>query len=128
MFKLLISATDDIQPNTRMILLNAIYFKSNWATKFDAEDTEDSDFYVDAQTVKKVPTMFAKKKFYNGRLTELDAKFVVLPYAVRHEKISHFLDWMIFIVLKFAAEQRPENGNHRTWRDRWPATDWTKCR
>lgn len=77
--------TDDIQPESMMILLNAVYLKSNWEKKFDPSETRNRNFYVNAKTVKQVPMMIAaSRKFHHGRLDNLGAEFVVLPYAVSH--------------------------------------------
>lgn len=74
---------DDVDGLTALVLCNALYFKGNWAVPFDVKDTFDMDFIVDAQTVKKVPTMSKKSsELNNGYLTELSAKFIELPYEV----------------------------------------------
>lgn len=41
----LISA-DSINPETYMILVNAIYFKGTWETKFNAADTKQKQFQL----------------------------------------------------------------------------------
>lgn len=33
-----------VDPLTRLVLINALYFKGNWATKFDAEATRQRPF------------------------------------------------------------------------------------
>lgn len=72
----------DITPDTRMVLLNAVYFKGNWAKKFEKEGTSDRTFYLNEKSEKKVPTMFVKGDFVYGELPDLKAKFVELPYEV----------------------------------------------
>lgn len=37
---------DSIGPDTRMVLVNAIYFKADWLAKFDANSTGDNPFYL----------------------------------------------------------------------------------
>ena len=48
---------------TRLVLVNAIYFKGDWASKFDKSDTKDDDFFVNKD--KKVTTkmMFQENDF-----------------------------------------------------------------
>ena len=35
-----------LNPDTRMVLVNAIYFKADWLSQFDADDTTDSPFHL----------------------------------------------------------------------------------
>jgi len=47
-----------LNPNTRMVLVNAIYFKADWLEQFDANSTSDYAFHLlDGSTIN-VPTMF----------------------------------------------------------------------
>lgn len=63
-----------------MLLLNAIYFKGQWKTKFDPTGTADLPFHVNGDVVKNVSTMSRHDDMYYGYLRDLDAKFVELPY------------------------------------------------
>ncbi|XP_008201831.1 alaserpin isoform X5 [Nasonia vitripennis] len=78
---------DDITSDTRMLLLNAVYFKGKWAKEFKKEGTQDKIFHVDAKTEKKVPTMFASGSYVYGELPDLKAKFVELPYENKDLKM-----------------------------------------
>jgi serpin B len=50
--------------NTRLVLTNAIYFKANWSSQFDAEDTWDGQFKLNSgQTVEA--RMMGKTSYYN---------------------------------------------------------------
>lgn len=54
------SILDTLDPSTRMVLMNAVYFKATWAEKFDPEDTQDETFKrSDGQTIT-VPMMHRK--------------------------------------------------------------------
>lgn len=46
-----------IDPNHVMFLINAIYFKGSWQSKFDAENTTQKPFYVDADKTVNVDMM-----------------------------------------------------------------------
>jgi serpin B len=71
---------DDVTQDSRMFMLNAVYFKGNWKTKFDKKLTQDRPFHVNEKTEKQVPTMFINGNFYYGELPDLKAKFIELPY------------------------------------------------
>lgn len=46
-----------ISPDTRMVLVNAIYFKADWQSQFDANDTSDIPFNLLDGTQVNVPMM-----------------------------------------------------------------------
>uniref|UniRef100_A0A914C8G6 Serpin domain-containing protein n=1 Tax=Acrobeloides nanus TaxID=290746 RepID=A0A914C8G6_9BILA len=54
---------DMIDGLTRVILVNAIYFKGNWANKFDKNLTEEKPFYKSENNERKVQMMKKKAKF-----------------------------------------------------------------
>ncbi len=46
-----------VKPDTRLVLVNAIYFLGNWAYPFEHEATHPAPFHVTASVTKDVPTM-----------------------------------------------------------------------
>jgi serpin B len=46
-----------LNTDTRMVLVNAIYFKADWLSKFDANSTRDAPFYLLDGTEMMTPTM-----------------------------------------------------------------------
>ena len=80
--KLIPSIIDQIQNNSVMFLINAIYFKGTWRKQFDSKKTYDSDFFV--TNSKQVPV---KMMSYGTSLTKLPyfsnekLHAVKLPYA-----------------------------------------------
>lgn len=70
---------DKIQPQHVMFLLNALYFKGDWRTKFDAARTQDTPFTLENGQSKNVKMMFAESDFEVGSGSNYDA--VRLPYA-----------------------------------------------
>ena len=68
-------------PDTKMALLNAIYFKGIWKLKFDPNQTEEGIFYgINGEKFEHVPFMKAKDYFNVGNLAEIDADLVELQY------------------------------------------------
>lgn len=76
----------DIDGNTALVMVNAVYFKGNWANQFNPEYTKMRDFYIDESTTKKVPTMFRNGFYNSGIIDELDADYLELPYKSFDEK------------------------------------------
>lgn len=54
---------DQLSKDTKMILLNAIYFKGTWNTAFNASDTKDESFYNGGVEPKSVPMMKLNDRF-----------------------------------------------------------------
>ena len=73
---------DSLDKNTAIILMNAIYFKGQWAKQFNPIDTCERDFHIDEQIIKKVPTMFQLAYIRYNSLPNLNASFVEIPYVV----------------------------------------------
>ncbi len=46
-----------IDPATRLVITNAIYFKGSWVKKFDERNTTDADFRTGSGTIVRVPMM-----------------------------------------------------------------------
>jgi len=59
--KNLLSSTD-VTPATKLVLVNAIYFKGNWAEKFDVKNTQPETFTRLDGTTESVPLMHKKMK------------------------------------------------------------------
>ena len=46
-----------IRPATKLVLVNAIYFKGRWQNPFESKRTEDADFHLSGGTTVSVPLM-----------------------------------------------------------------------
>lgn len=64
---------------TRLVLVNAIYFKGDWDLPFDLGSTLDLPFWVTPSLQVETPTMTQKHRFRYGETGDLQA--VELPYA-----------------------------------------------
>jgi serpin B len=74
-----------LDPSTKLVLTNAVYFNAAWKTRFAPEDTGDGPFdRADASTIN-VPTMHLAARFRAGVVTGL-ATAVALPY--QDERLS----------------------------------------
>lgn len=70
---------EELSPNSVCVLLNAIYFKGNWASQFKREATQDAPFRPATGKEVTVPLMYQKGPF---KLLEKDAfQALVMPYS-----------------------------------------------
>jgi len=67
-----------LSPNSVCVLLNAIYFKGTWESRFDEAATREAPFKLSATEEIKVPLMYQKGSF---RLIEKDTfNAIAMPY------------------------------------------------
>ncbi len=66
-----------IEPTTKLVLTNAIYFSAAWQSPFKANDTQDRPFQV-AGTNVQVPTLYQTADLWYGEATGWKA--VEIPY------------------------------------------------
>jgi serpin B len=71
---------DVIDELTRIILVNAIYFKGLWTTQFEKEKTMKYDFNVSKVTKKQVDMMILYTKDFKCFDTDFGAAVCELPY------------------------------------------------
>ena len=83
---------DQINPNTILMLINAIYFKGIWESKFNERSTEKKDFQNYNKTIIQVDTMYQN---YHNHMYYEDEKvqIISLPY------ISKKLKFKMIIIL-----------------------------
>jgi serpin B len=80
-----------INNNTKIVLVNAIYFLGNWSQPFNASLTFKGPFFFNNNTQALVDFMKIKKPFKYGNFKELDATAIEMDY--KNSNIS-----MIFIL------------------------------
>lgn len=68
-----------LTPLTRLVLVNAIYFKGLWASPFSEERTSPLPFHLPGGETVQVPTMFQTGEFRHGG--DDSAEVLELPYA-----------------------------------------------
>merc|ERR1719369_2147441 len=65
---------------TRMVLLNAVYFKAKWLQPFEAKNTRKGFFSTPNKEPTKVDYMFLKEKLNSTLIEDLGATLLALPY------------------------------------------------
>jgi len=68
-----------IDPLTRLVLTNAIYFKGDWIHQFDKEGTSDMEFEIAANETVEVPMMYLDGVSFNYTETD-ELQVIELPY------------------------------------------------
>ncbi|KAJ3654868.1 hypothetical protein Zmor_014023 [Zophobas morio] len=71
----------NLDESTRLVLVNAIYFKGSWMHKFDKEDTKTEPFYLNDVDSVDVEIMHITRKYHYTSAKELGAQILELPYA-----------------------------------------------
>ncbi|XP_048416530.1 leukocyte elastase inhibitor-like isoform X2 [Stegostoma tigrinum] len=70
-----------ITPLTKFVLVNAVYFKGKWNSKFSKNDTYIKSFWLNKRETKPVTMMSQEGEFYFGYIEELQTKVLELPYV-----------------------------------------------
>uniref|UniRef100_A0A670IA09 Serpin family B member 1 n=1 Tax=Podarcis muralis TaxID=64176 RepID=A0A670IA09_PODMU len=68
-----------IDKRTKLVLVNAIYFRADWAEKFQDKFTMEMPFRLNMEK-KMVNMMFLKKKLPLGHIPECRCRVLELPY------------------------------------------------
>ncbi|XP_064189297.1 leukocyte elastase inhibitor-like [Anguilla rostrata] len=66
---------------TRLVLVNAIYFKGNWDKKFKEADTKEVQFKLNKNESKPVQMMHQEAKFGFGFIPEVNCQILEMPYV-----------------------------------------------
>lgn len=73
---------------TRVVLMNAIYFKGPWKDAFDPKMTRDQPFFVDGKEARETPTMWRTEERYEYHRDQ-EARVLRVPY--RGDELSMVL-------------------------------------
>ncbi|XP_007901251.1 leukocyte elastase inhibitor isoform X2 [Callorhinchus milii] len=65
---------------TRLVLVNAIYFKGNWMTQFQKANTIERPFRITQNETKPMQMMHCRKRFNITCIKEIQCKILELPY------------------------------------------------
>jgi len=78
---------DSIPPETKMYLINAIYFKGDWTHQFSESATQDGEFILETGSKKMVPMMHLEENFRHAQAENLG--ILRLPYG--REKLAMYI-------------------------------------
>ncbi|XP_068438287.1 leukocyte elastase inhibitor-like [Clinocottus analis] len=76
---------------TRLVLVNAIYFKGNWNKQFKEKDTRDAQFRLNKNETKSVKMMHQKSKFPLTYIPEASCEILEMPYQGKELSMLIFL-------------------------------------
>ncbi|XP_061569031.1 leukocyte elastase inhibitor-like [Cololabis saira] len=82
---------DAVDPMTRLVLVNAIYFKGNWNEKFKESSTRDAQFRLSKSNSKPVKMMKQKSEFPFARISEANCQILEMPYQGKELSMLIFL-------------------------------------
>ncbi|XP_027146430.1 leukocyte elastase inhibitor-like isoform X2 [Larimichthys crocea] len=91
---------ETVSTMTRLVLVNAIYFKGKWMNRFDPADTKEMSFETYKDGKKPVQMMYQKNQFLYKYIPEIGLQILELPYVGR--KLS------MFILLPEKTENGPD--------------------
>ncbi|XP_075388718.1 serpin B6-like [Tenrec ecaudatus] len=74
-------SSDSVDSLTKLIIVNAIYFKGSWAKQFKREHTHERPFKASKNEEKPVQMMFQESTFKLTYVQEILTQILVLPYA-----------------------------------------------
>nr|XP_023478941.1 serpin I2 [Equus caballus] len=79
---------EEFGPLTRLVLVNAVYFKGDWKQKFRKEDTQLMNFTKKDGTAIKIPMMKALLRTKYGYFSESSINYQVLELPYKGDEFS----------------------------------------
>ncbi|KAM5304044.1 serpin B13-like isoform 1-T2 [Glossophaga mutica] len=101
-----------LSSSTKLVLVNAVYFKGQWDREFQKEHTTEEEFWLDKDTSKPVLMMTQRHTFSFTFLEDLQAKILGIPY--KNSELSLFvllpddIDGLEKIINKVSPEELEE--------------------
>nr|XP_034989209.1 serpin I2 isoform X3 [Zootoca vivipara] len=84
-------ASGDLGPLTRLLLVNALFFKGDWKQTFKAEDTSLMPFTKSDGSVTEIPMMHLQLTAKLGHLSDHNVSYQVLELPYKGEEFSFVL-------------------------------------
>ncbi|CAH1156244.1 unnamed protein product [Phaedon cochleariae] len=82
---------DSLSGATRMILVNTLYLKGNWARQFKAYLTQPGPFFTSAENSTSVDMMHAQETYRYKHCNSLKAKFLKMDFEDRRISMTFVL-------------------------------------
>ncbi|XP_061842131.1 leukocyte elastase inhibitor-like isoform X1 [Nerophis lumbriciformis] len=76
---------------TRLVLVNAIYFKGDWIQKFEESSTRGAQFRINKNATKPVKMMYQQSEFPLTFISEANCQILELPYKGKDLSMLIFL-------------------------------------
>ncbi|TFK12370.1 Serpin B4 [Platysternon megacephalum] len=73
-------APGNLSTDTVLVLVNAVYFKGQWAVEFKEENTKERPFQINKTTSIPVQMMYRKGEYKIATIEEHDCQVLELPY------------------------------------------------
>ncbi|XP_026579704.1 leukocyte elastase inhibitor-like [Pseudonaja textilis] len=70
-----------IDSHTKLVSVNAIYFKGNWADKFNKDLTSEKPFWINKNESKTVQMMFKKAKYNMAHISAYQTSVLEIPFG-----------------------------------------------
>ncbi|XP_061493715.1 serpin I2 [Rhineura floridana] len=84
-------ASNDLGPLTRLLLVNALFYKGDWKQTFKAEDTSLMAFTKSDGSVTEIPMMHLQLTAKLGHFTDHNVNYQVLELPYKGEEFSFVL-------------------------------------
>ncbi|XP_063115864.1 serpin B9-like isoform X3 [Cavia porcellus] len=111
-------AKNSIDEESRLVLINAVYFKGKWDEQFDKSCTRKMPFKINQKEQRPVQMMFQEGKFPWAHVSEVRAQVLELPYEGQE----------LSMVLVLPDEGVDLSTLHRPavlpWPSLWPLPAW----
>ncbi|XP_061429397.1 leukocyte elastase inhibitor-like [Lethenteron reissneri] len=70
-----------LDATTRLVIVNAVYFKGRWTNKFYSQDTTQCNFHLNQRETKPVQMMSQNNTFHYGFVKNMNLNVLELPYV-----------------------------------------------
>ncbi|CAF4034137.1 unnamed protein product [Rotaria sordida] len=87
---------NDVSRDTRLIIVNCIYFKGTWIKQFEESSTnQNADFHESNGKISKIKLMYKKEKYAYADNNDLNVQIAHLPY----KSDNHDVQFVFTVIL-----------------------------